>query len=382
MPKNPWDDINFGDNPKKEPLREKKPNTPNNKNSNYEFKEFQKIFKRSLGFNDDKYSNKTILMIVIGAILLYLLSGIFTIAPEQEGIITRFGKYNRTIGPGLHYRIPYPVENLFKETVTRVRTLKIGIDSANIDNNFKIDTTSKSLYLAVSDGKNRLQEGLILTGDENIIDMHFEIQWKIKDLKDYVFRVKDPIKTITDVSQSVIREVVAQNTLADIITKGRAIIESSTAESLQNILDEYNSGVSIIAVQMLRADPPLPVIDAFRDVQTARVNKESEINLAESYKNDITPKARGNAQKVLQDAEAYSTETITKAEGQVSRFNSVYEQYKNAKYITRKRIYIETLEEIFNGMDKIIIDDQAKGVIPYLPLDFQKKTDFEMKLTE
>jgi membrane protease subunit HflK len=166
--------------------------------------------------------------------------------------------------------------------------------------------------------------------------------------------------------------------LADIITKGRAIIESSTTENVQAILDDYNSGVEIVTVQMLRADPPLPVIDAFRDVQTARVDKESDVNRAESYRNDITPRARGQAQKIIQDAEAYSIEEITKAQGQASRFNNVYDQYKNAKYVTRKRIYLETMEDVFSGMDKIIIDDNvSKGVIPYLPLDMMHKTKTE-----
>ena len=323
-----------------------------------------------------KKSNKSIFIGVIIGFVFYCLTGILTVAPEQQAIITRFGKYNRTLGPGLHYRMPYPVENTFKETVTRIRTLKIGLDSTLIETK---DTSNKSLYLVSAGNSSRLQDGLMLTGDENIIDMHFEVQWKIKDLKAYVFSVKDPIKTITDVSQSVIREVVAKNTLADIITKGRAIIESSTTENVQAILDDYNSGVEIVTVQMLRADPPLPVIDAFRDVQTARVDKESDVNRAESYKNDITPRARGQAQKIIQDAEAYSIEEITKAQGQASRFNNVYDQYKNAKYVTRKRIYLETMEDVFSGMDKIIIDDNiSKGVVPYLPLDMiNNKTKVE-----
>jgi membrane protease subunit HflK len=327
-----------------------------------------------LGLDSPKKSNKPIFISIFLILILYCLTGILTVAPEQQAIITRFGKYNRTLGPGLHYRMPYPVENTFKETVTRIRTLKIGLDSVTSDTK---DVANKNLYL-IADGKNaRLQDGLMLTGDENIIDMHFEIQWKIKDLQKYVFSIKDPIKTITDVSQSVIREVVAKNTLTDIITKGRVIIESSTMEHAQIILDSYNSGVEIVNVQMLRADPPLPVIDAFRDVQTARVDKESDVNRAESYRNDITPKARGNAQKIIQDAEAYATETTTKAQGQSSRFNSVYDQYKNAKYVTRKRIYLETMESVFSEMDKIIIDDNIKGVVPYLPLEMTNKSKTE-----
>ncbi len=366
MSENPWDDINFG---------VKKPEQKENKNNNVKDNDLLGSFIDYISnFFDQKKLKHNKALIIASLLAFYLSTGILTVAPEQQAIITRFGKYNRTLNPGLHYRLPSPFENTFKETVTRIRTLKIGLDSAVLENK---STATKSVYLAESsDGKNsRLQDGLMLTGDENIIDMHFEVQWKIKDLKSYVFSVKDPIKNITDVSQSVIREVVAKNTLSDIITKGRAIIESSTMENVQSILDEYNSGVEIITIQMLRADPPLPVIDAFRDVQTARVDKESDVNRAESYKNDIIPKARGNAQKIIQDSEAYSIEVTTKAQGQVSRFNNVYEQYKNAKYVTRKRIYLETMESIFGDMDKIIIDDQmSKGVVSYLPIDIATKT--------
>ncbi len=372
MSENPWDDINFGTKkPEKKIIDGQKKETIQNDF----YSSVVDFINNILGLENPKKSNKSIFFGVIVGIVLYCFTGILTVAPEQQAIITRFGKYNRTLAPGLHYRMPYPIENTFKETVTRIRTLKIGLDSTLIETK---DTSNKSLYLVSAGNSARLQDGLMLTGDENIIDMHFEVQWKIKDLKAYVFSVKDPIKTITDVSQSVIREVVAKNTLADIITKGRAIIESSTTENVQAILDDYNSGVEIVTVQMLRADPPLPVIDAFRDVQTARVDKESDVNRAESYKNDITPRARGQAQKIIQDAEAYSIEEITKAQGQASRFNNVYDQYKNAKYVTRKRIYLETMEDVFSGMDKIIIDDNvSKGVVPYLPLDMLHKTKIE-----
>jgi membrane protease subunit HflK len=372
MSENPWDDVNFGT---KKPEKKTIDTQNKEKTENDFYSSFAGLIDNILGLQNPKKNNKSIFFAVVISIVLYCFSGILTVAPEQQAIITRFGKYNRTLGPGLHYRMPYPVENTFKETVTRIRTLKIGLDSNLIEAK---DTSNKSLYLVSAGNSSRLQDGLMLTGDENIIDMHFEVQWKIKDLKAYVFSIKDPIKTITDVSQSVIREIVAKNTLADIITKGRAIIESSTTENVQAILDDYNSGVEIVTVQMLRADPPLPVIDAFRDVQTARVDKESDVNRAESYRNDITPKARGQAQKIIQDAEAYSIEEITKAQGQASRFNNIYDQYKNAKYVTRKRIYLETMEDVFSGMDKIIIDDNvSKGVIPYLPLDMMHKTKTE-----
>ena len=201
----------------------------------------------------------------------------------------------------------------------------------------------------------------MLTGDENIADIDFEVQWKIGNVKDYLFNIKDPQKTIRSATESVMREIVANREIDDVLANKKLEIELEAKELLQNILNSYNAGINIITVQLLRADPPKEVINAFRDVQTAKADKERKINEAKSYSNDIMPKARGEAEALIQEAEAYKRAVISKAEGETARFNKLYDEYKLNKDITKKRIYIETMEEIMQNNEKIIIDNKASG---------------------
>ena len=288
-------------------------------------------------------------------IFFWLISGFYIIKQEETAIIMRFGKYVRTEISGLHYHLPFPIEEVVKEATTRVRVIKIGGNKNN----------------------GELSEGWALTGDENIVNLELNVQWKIDDLKKFVFSVRDKEQTIYDAAQSAIREVISNRKLASILTSGRGEIEEETKKILQGIVDSYNIGVNIVLVQMLKIDPPAHVIDSFRDVQTARVDKESEINKAYKYKNDILPKIKGEAGKIIEDANGYAISVVNKAKGDASRFNQIYEQYKNAPYITRKRMYLETMENIFSNNSAIIVDENVKNLF----LDGKKK-DIKKELAQ
>ena len=301
------------------------------------------------------------LMFFVVIVLLWFCSGFYIIRPEENAIVLRFGKYIREEQAGLHYHLPFPIENVIKEATTRVRIIKIGGENSTYLNN----------------NNRELDKSWALTGDENIVNLELNIQWKIDNLKQFVFNVRDRELTIYDAAQSAIREVISKRKLADILTSGRGEIEEETKKLLQDMLNSYNLGVNILVVQMLKIDPPAQVIDSFRDVQTARVDKESEINKAYKYKNDVLPKVKGEAGKIIEDANGYAIFIINKAKGDVSRFNQVYEQYKNAPFITRKRMYLEAMEELFANNKITIIDDNVKNVF----LGEKNNDDVDKKLS-
>ena len=276
--------------------------------------------------------------------IFWLLSGFYTVRQEESAIVMRFGKYIRYVDAGLHYHLPYPIEEVVKEATTRVRVLKIGGDGYSGNNN-------------------NLNEGWTLTGDENIVNLELNVQWKIEDLKKFIFNVRDKERTIYDATQSVIREVISKKKLASILTSGRGEIEEETKKLLQEMLNSYDMGVNILVVQMLKIDPPTQVLDSFRDVQTARVDKESEINMALKYKNDILPKVRGEAGKIIEDANGYAISVVNKAKGDASRFDNIFSQYKNAPFITRKNMYLEAMGELFTKNKITIVDENVKGIL-------------------
>ena len=299
---------------------------------------------------------KNFQLFVFGAffvLFFWLISGFYIIKQEENAVVIRFGRYVREVEAGLHYHLPYPIESVIRETTTRVRVLKIGGDNYRADKIFG--------------------EGWTLTGDENIVNLELNVQWKIDDLKKFIFKVRDRERTIYDATQSVIREVISKRQLASVLTSGRGEIEEETKKLLQEMLNSYDMGVNILVVQMLKIDPPAQVIDSFRDVQTARVDKESEINRAYKYKNDILPKVRGEAGKLIEDANGYAIFAVNRAKGDASRFNQVYEQYKNAPFVTRKRMYLDTMEEIFIKNKVTIVDENVKNV--FLDNKKDKKSD-------
>ena len=301
---------------------------------------------------------KPIGLILIIIAFVWLASGLYRVGPDEQGVVLRFGKFIKTTQPGLHYHIPLPIETVQTPKVTKVNRIDIGFRSER-DSGF-------SSGGGVADVP---QESLMLTGDENIVNIDFSVFWVIKDAGKFLFEIQDPEGTVKAAAETAMREVIAKSDIQPILTEGRAKIEIETQEIIQSILDEYNSGIQITQVQTQKADPPDQVIDAFRDVQAARADMERSKNEAEAYANDVIPRARGEAAKIMQAAEAYKQKVVAAAEGEASRFVSIYNEYSKAKEVTQERMYLETMEKVLADIDKVIIEkDAGSGVVPYLPL--------------
>jgi modulator of FtsH protease HflK len=294
---------------------------------------------------------------IAGLIVIWGLTGIYRVQPDEQGVVLRFGAYTRIEQPGLHYHAPYPIESVFRPKVTRVNRIEVG-------------------YRTVDDGRRNerdvADESLMLTGDENIIDIDFSVFWVIKDAGEYLFKIRDPAGTVKKAAESAMREVIGRTELQPALTEARQQIERQTRDLLQQMLDEYQSGIEITQVQLQRADPPSPVIDAFNDVQRARSDRERLRNEGEAYRNDIIPRARGEAQRLIQEAAAYREQVISLARGDADRYRKVLEGYQLAKEVLAQRLYLETMESVMTGSRKIIVDEGASGgsgVVPYLPLN-------------
>jgi len=300
-----------------------------------------------------------IAVIAIAILVIWLASGFYRVLPDEVGVVLRFGAYNRTTQPGLNYHLPSPIEKALTPSVTRVNRTEIGYRSGETATGRGVATRQVP------------EEALMLTGDENIVDVDFTVFWVIKDAYAYLFDIRDPDATVKSAAESAMREVIGETPIAQALSEGRGRIETDTQHLLQGILDAYKSGVEVTQLQLLRVDPPAPVIDAFRDVQRALADRERLRNEAEAYRNDIIPKARGAAVAVKQEAEAYRQEIIARAQGDADRFVAVYRAFKAAQDVTLQRLYLETMEEILKNSNKVIIDKSAEGgtgVLPYLPL--------------
>ena len=309
---------------------------------------------------------KNISYLVIIGLLIWLATGFYRVEPNEQGIELLFGKWNQTTTvPGLHYFFPTPVGKVLTPKVEDVRKINVGYRSAT-EMGFNSGTNAE---------RNILEESLMLTGDQNIADVNFTVLYKIKDAGKFLFKLRNPETTVKDMSESVMREVVGQRDLQFLLTEGRQEVEQVVRTNLQDILDEYETGVLIQSIQLQSVNPPALVIDAFDEVQRARQDKERLVNEANSYLNKIVPNARGDAAKLVQEATAYKEQVIKQAEGVAQNFVDVYNSYKEAKYVTRQRIYLETLTEVLEGPNKIILDDtgDGQGVVPYLPLNEIKK---------
>jgi membrane protease subunit HflK len=300
-----------------------------------------------------------IAIVVLGILVIWLASGFYRVLPDEVGVVLRFGAYNRTTQPGLNYHLPGPIEKALTPSVTRVNRTEIGYRSAE-------GTTARG------GGTRQVpEEALMLTGDENIVDINFTVFWVIKNAQAYLFNIRDPDATVKSAAESAMREVVGETPIAQALSEGRGKIETDTQHLLQSILDSYGAGIELTQLQLLKVDPPSPVIDAFRDVQRALADRERLRNEAESYRNDIVPRARGDAVRIKQEAEAYRQEIIARAQGDSDRFLSVYKAFKVSQDVTQQRLYLETMEEILKNSNKVIIDKSAQGesgVLPYLPL--------------
>ncbi len=293
----------------------------------------------------------------LALIALWAASGFYIVNPGENAVIQRFGAWDRTqVEPGLGYHLPVPIESRAIVNVEEIQNLTIGFTQSY--NRANASTQKRSVP----------DEALMLTADRNIVDLHFIIQWNIKSAEDYLFKIQAQESTIKKIAESAIREVVGQTGMFPIITTGRATVASRTQEIIQKNLDAYQSGVNITQVLIDKAEVHPEVQGAFQDVQSAKQDAEDVQNRAEAYREDILPKARGRAIELLQQAEAYKDSVIAKSTGDAGRFNSVYQAYLNGKDVTKERLYIEAMEEVFLNADKIILDKDGGGVMPYLPL--------------
>ncbi len=298
------------------------------------------------------------IVLVVGALAaLWLLTGFYRVQPDEQGVVLRFGQWVRTAEPGLSYHLPAPFETVLLPNVTRINSIEISRRSA----------------AEAQRGAERgaVDESLMLTGDENIVDIDYVVLWRIKDAGQYLFKIRDPEGTVKKAAESAIREIVGRSELQPILTEARARIETSTRQLLQTMLDEFQAGIEITQVQLQKVDPPASVIDAFNNVQRARADRERSRNEAETYRNEIIPRARGEAEQLIQDASAYREQVINLAQGESERFQKIYQAYSQSKGVLGKRLYLESMEDTLGGLHKVIIEGGpgGSGVLPYLPLD-------------
>jgi modulator of FtsH protease HflK len=316
---------------------------------------------RLRGFLPGNFGGRgVVLLIALAVVALWVLSGFYRVEPDELGVVLRFGKPVNVVQPGLNYHLPYPIETALTPPALRVNKIDIGMRVA--------DQTQRG-----GSERDVPEESLMLTGDENIVDVQFSVFWRVKPngVSDYLFNIQNPEGTVKAVAESAMREVIGRSNTQPLLTTLRETVQTSVQDLMQKTLDSYGSGILVQNVLLQPVDPPAEVIDSFRDVQAARSDMERLANEAQTYANRVVPEARGRAAKIIQDAEAYRSQTVADAKGQTSRFLQVYEQYKKAPDVTRQRMYLETMERILANTPKTIIDTgkQGTGVIPYLPLN-------------
>ena len=302
-----------------------------------------------------------VFLIAILAFLFWIFSGVYFVQPDEVGVVLRFGEYVRDARPGANYHLPYPIETVLTPKVTRVNRIDIGL--REVEDSRRTNSEPRDIP----------EESLMLTGDENIVQVQFSVFWAIKADKgasQYLFNIQNPESTVKAVAESAMREIIGRKEIQPILTNARKDIEPAVTELMQKTLDRYEAGIQITQVQMRRVYPPTQAADAFRDVQAARIGAESATNEAQAYSNRVIPDARGRSAQILQSAEAYKEQTVAEATGAAARFLKVYEEYKKAPEVTRRRLYLETMEKVLGRSDKIILDagPGSPGVVPFLPL--------------
>jgi modulator of FtsH protease HflK len=289
--------------------------------------------------------------IVVVLFLIWLVKGLFYfVEPDEEGVVTTFGKYSRTVQPGLHFKFPSPVEHVRTPKIRKVRAIEVGFRSSGRGPDQQAPA-----------------ESLMLTGDQNIIDINLVVQYRIKDSVAFLFNVEEPFRLVKNTAETVIRGIIGSKKIDEALTTGKAEVQIIAAEQIQQLLNDYGSGVEVVTVQLQDVHPPDQVAAAFKDVVSAREDKERMINEAQGYRNSIIPEARGSAAQILRVAEAYREQTVRKAEGDSHRFLAQLKEYAYAPDITRKRIYLETMEEILPQAKKFVMSNKS-GVLPILPL--------------
>ncbi|MAD51824.1 MAG: FtsH protease activity modulator HflK [Candidatus Marinimicrobia bacterium] len=285
-----------------------------------------------------------LLPIISIGLILWLISGVYVVGPDEVGVVQTFGKHTRVAQSGLNYHFPFPIETVQTPKVTEVKRIEIGFRSM---------------------GKNQFRtiekESLMLTGDENIVDAELIVQYKIKDAVNYLFNFVRPELTVREAAEASLRTIIGKHKIDEALTSGKFVVQEETKELLQSIMDKYGTGILIVAVQLQDVSPPKQVIAAFKDVASAKEDKNRMINQAEGYRNDVIPKARGEAQAMIREAEGFRESRIKRSEGDVAKFNAMLVEYKKAKDITRKRMYLETMEEILPNIEKYIIPESGGG---------------------
>ncbi len=278
------------------------------------------------------------------ALIFWLFTGVYTVGPDEVGVVQRFGKYDRIVQSGLNYHMPFPIETVKTPKVTEVKRIEVGFR-----------TVGKNQYRTVE------RESLMLTGDENIVDAELIVQYKIKEPINYLFNFIGPELTLREASEASLRTVVGRHNIDEALTSGKLMIQEETKELLQSILDKYGTGVQVVAVQLQDVSPPKQVIDAFKDVASAKEDKNRMINEAEGYRNDVIPKARGEAQAMIREAEGFRESRIKRAEGDVAKFKAILKEYSKSKDVTRERLYLEAMEGILPGIEKYIVPNGEDG---------------------
>tara|TARA_Y100001935_G_scaffold249089_1_gene247162 strand:- start:437 stop:1411 length:975 start_codon:yes stop_codon:yes gene_type:complete len=282
--------------------------------------------------------------VIIGIFVLWLMSGIYIVGPDEVGVVRTFGAFSRVTQSGLNWKFPAPIESVKTPKVTEVKRIEIGFR-----------TLRNGQYRSVE------KESLMLTGDENIVDAEMIVQYKIKEPVDYLFKIVAPELTVREAAEASLRTVVGRNKIDETLTTGKFTIQEETKIQLQSILDNYQSGIHVVAVQLQDVSPPKEVIGAFKDVASAKEDKNRMINQAEGYRNDVIPKARGEGEAMIRDAEGFKESRIKRAEGDAAKFSTILKEYRKAKSITEKRLYLETVEKVLPDIEKIIVPDKNSG---------------------
>ena len=290
--------------------------------------------------------NFKLMPVVLAALVIWLLTGTYMVGPDEVGVIRTFGEHTRVAQSGLNWHFPVPIETVNTPKVTEVKRVEIGFR-----------TLRNGQYRTVE------KESLMLTGDENIVDAEMIVQYKIKDPVAYLFNIVEPELTVREAAEASLRTVVGRNKIDETLTTGKFTIQEETKFQLQSILDLYESGIHVVAVQLQDVSPPKEVIGAFKDVASAKEDKNRMVNQAEGYRNDLIPKARGEAEAMIRDAEGFRESRIKRAEGDAAKFTTILQEYRKAKSITEKRLYLETMEKVLPGIEKIIIPDKDSGNI-------------------
>jgi membrane protease subunit HflK len=298
---------------------------------------------------------KGLIALLLGAIVIWLLTGFYTVRPNEVGINMIFGRFTGTSSEGLRYNLPYPIGRVIKPNVTEQQRIEVG-------------------YRSTPTGQGRardiLEESLMLTGDENIVDIDFDVVWQANPVRpqDFVFNLQNPEGTIKAVGESAMREVIGRRQIQNILTTEQASVAQEVRQIMQTTLDAYGAGVLVNVVQLQAAQPPAEVRQAFFDVNAAQQDAVRVQNEAETFASQVVPKARGEAAQTVQQAQAYREQAVADATGQAARFSQIYAAYKQAPAISRERMFLETMERVMSGVDKVIIDQNGQGIVPYLPL--------------